>query len=85
MTECIQIRKREENLGVNFFLIQLGAAVGNNNWTNSWWQNNYNDILSKIEVKVDDDVLSVKSTDSLSSSEKVLMKKRKRKIKMVKL
>ncbi len=62
MTECIQLQKREENLGV-------GASIERENWKNQWWEDMYNDIVTKVDVKpnindeVEDDEGSTSSSD----------------------
>ena len=62
MLECIQMRKREENLGI-------GATINNENWKNLWWENLYNDVVTKINVQPSDDSNDENSTSSSEEEE----------------
>ena len=74
MLECIQLKKREDLLGV-------GAVVSTENWKNQWWEDMYNDVVTKVDVQpnVIDDNLDDEGSTSSSDEEIIVVSTKKQK------
>ncbi len=48
ITDCIQIKRREDNQGLGV----KGHGASNFSWNNEWWNDAFNNSIKKLNVKV---------------------------------
>lgn len=65
VVECVQVRRREENLGLGI----KSASEESFDWKNQWWNTAYNDSIKKLRIIPNKKIAEESSSSDSSSDE----------------